>query len=300
VVAESFRFRHAVFTIQVELDDERIEARGGMRSQVAPVPRLEHLFVRRDKQSDQAELLLSWRTAGGKLKRIRIFSDFNEPGFEGLVAALLARRPDIDRRGLSLREAYRLSGSKELDGTVLAVGMGLALAIVALMFMPQFRHGFDSGHATVPVERLASGPPLETRNLTVLGKPLLDYSLMGEAGGDRRMQQVTAWIPLVPEGWQPEDPVYAVLEVRGFKEDPVAFGGRWSFDVIMRDIAWEGLSAPRKAALVGRGVTLAPQVKLLEYGAQRHHDLYLAGGVLGLLGVLGLAVFIGVRRRRVG
>ena len=295
-----FRFRYVVFTIEVELTEERLEARGGMRTQVAPISRLEHLFVREDKAGGQSELLLSWRTAHGRLKRIRIFADRGEPGFDGLVKALLARRPDIDQRSLTAAEAYRVTGSRELEWLVLPGIMAIGWLVVAVLFVPLIQHGLDSGHMTVPVEQVGVGPALPTANLEVLGRPALDFSVRAEPSRGAPADAVTAWIPLVTEDWTPDRPVTAVLEVLDMREDLATFGQRRSFPTILRDFGWEGLSPQRKKALEARGLTLTANVKLLTYNARPSADLALALVVLGFMGLVtaGVAVVLWRRRRR--
>ncbi|MCA9528063.1 MAG: hypothetical protein KC549_17375 [Myxococcales bacterium] len=297
----TFRFRYAVFTVQVELTPERLSTRTGLRTTLLPVPRLEHLWVKRERGADHEELLLTWRTARGKQRRVRIFADKGEPAFAGLVEALVAARPEIDRRGESAASAYRLAGARELEWAVLPGIMVVGLAVVAFLLSPLLRHGVDDGFAAVPVERLLQAPPLATRNVEVAALPLLDRAARGQAGADRKLETASLWIPLVPEGSDPDGdaPVPAVLEVRGLRGvDLDALVAQRRFRGVVRDLGWEGLSDARQRSLEERGNTLALHVKLIEYRADAQADLTLAVGILGFLSLLVAATTAVLWRRR--
>ncbi|MEZ4473942.1 MAG: hypothetical protein R3F60_24780 [bacterium] len=199
----TFSFRYAVFTVHVELDAERLSARTGLRTTLLPVPRLEHLWVKRERGADHEELLLTWRTARGRQRRVRIFADRGEPAFHGLVEALVAARPEIDRRDQPAGEAYRLAGARELEWVVLPAIMVVGLALVAFLLSPLLRHGMDGGFVEVPVERLGQGPPLPTRNVEVAALPLLDRASRGQAGADARLETASLWIPWCPRAPTP-------------------------------------------------------------------------------------------------
>ena len=103
---EVFRFRYSVFTVDARIVKGQLIAKTGMRTAVAPVSRLQHLYVDDSEGSDHTELILSYAHKSGRLKRARIFADKDEAGFAQLVASLLAHRPEIDIRGIAVEEAY--------------------------------------------------------------------------------------------------------------------------------------------------------------------------------------------------
>lgn len=301
---QRFAFRYTVFNVAATLDATHLQARSGMRTVVVPIARLQQLYVRDDRRADHVELLLTHHDAKGRLKRARLFADKKEPGFDALIEALLARRPEADVRHLSTSEAYQLSGSKELEWLALPVVMLVGWAILALLFSPLIRHGFDSGQATVEVAAFAEPHALPSRNVTVRGRLLPGSALKGNGkaaintpGGEGNAD--VWWVPLVPADWQPGEAVYAVLKVR--RQSPAALkrlAEGDAFDGILRNIWWEGLSERRHTAFHKRGVALASSAVLIEHEASRRSDLVIAGALLGGLLVLIVGVGFTLRRRR--
>ncbi len=293
-----FRFKYTVFTVEARLDESRLEVRAGVRTSVAPVARMQHVFVHRDRSRQTVELVVSYAAARGRLRRLRVFADAHEPAFDALVEALLTRRPELDIRHLERDDAYRRMGSQTRDAVVLPVLMAVAIAIMGAMFAPMVVHGFDRGEARVTVAELAAGERPETRNLTVEGRAVVDQMIVAIPEADPPPTTVTGWIPLVEPGWAGE-PVAVVLEVRGRPVDAVmALGEQQAFRGVLRDVLWEGLEQRRRLAFEGRGVRLAPEVALIELGASSRDDLVLSMGVLGLLGSMLVGVVVVTRRQR--
>lgn len=293
-----FRFKYTVFTVEARLDEARLEVRAGVRTSVAPVTRMQHVFVHRDRAQQTAELVVSYVASRGRLRRLRVFADAHEPAFDALVEALLARRPELDIRHLERGDAYRRMGSQTRDAVVLPALMAVAIAIMGAMFAPMVVHGFDDGEAQVTVAELAAGQRPETRNLVVEGRAAVDQMIVAIPEVDPPPSTVTGWIPLVEPGWAGE-PVAVVLEVRGRPVEAVtALGEQQTFRGVLRDVLWEGLEQRRRLAFEARGVRLAPEVALIEHGASSRDDLALSAGVLGLLGVMLVAVIVVTRRQR--
>ncbi len=294
----SFEFRYTVFNVSARLDERRLEVRAGVRTSAAPIDRLQHLHVHRDAGRGVDELLLSYALPGGRLRRIRVFADSGQAGFDALVDGLLARRPDIDIRELDRREAWDRTGSRELDRIVLPGMMAVAIIGLALMFSPRVLHGLDRGEATIDAAALAAGERPETRNLTVEGRALLDGVLFADQDPGRADGPTTAWLPIVDPDWRPGEPVGVLLELRNrTRADILAIAEQPRFSGILRDIWWEGLDQRRRAAFDKQGLALTADLALVEYGATPGSDLAITIGVIGLLGTMMLAVIVALRRR---
>lgn len=293
-----FTFRYTVFNVEARIDERRVEVRAGVRTSAAPIDRLQHLYVHADRARGVDELLLSYALPGGRLRRIRVFADGGQEAFARLVDALLAARPDIDIRHLDRREAWDRTGSRELDRVVLPAMMALAILALGVVFTPRILHGFDRGHATIDAEALGRGERPDTRNLTVHGRVALEHAVFAESEAEAPSETATAWLPLAGPDWSAADPVPALLEVRHRRRaDILALAERDRFDGILRDIAWEGLDARRRRALIAAGLLVPEGVALVEYGATPNADLAVALGVIGLLGAMMLGVMIALRRR---
>lgn len=297
--ARTFRFRYTLYMVDARLDDHQIVVKTGIRTVAAPFAGLRQLYVVRAPGRDDVELLLGYVDARGRQRRLRAFADRDQPGFDQLVEAILARRPEIDIRHLSVSEAYRRTGSKEMEGVALPVVMLLGVLVVAVLFGPMLVHGFDRGHAEVTLAQLIAGDLPDTRNLVVTeARAAIDEAVQAQAGADAKLQTVTAYIPLVSPERVPGELVRVVLEVRGLKAaafDELA--GVRRFPGVLRDVWWEGLAQRTRKAFDERGVALADEVRLVQYRADGRQDLALAGGVLGLMLLLIAGVWWVLRKR---
>lgn len=297
---EQIRFKYAVFNVTAELDDTRLVVRTGVRTSVAPLARLQHLYVFETPERSERELLLSFANPRGRLRRVRVFADRDEAGFDTLVQALLRRRPEIDVRHLTAVEAYARTGTRQLEWLVLPLMMALVLVVLAVLFAPLLIHGFDSGHADVTVAALEAGGPHDTRNVRVTGTLLSDFAVRAQIGADAQLKQTTAWVPLVDATWQPGTPVGAVLEVPASAAvDLKALARAGAWEGIVRDIGWEGLPNRRRAEIAAAGVPLAPVVRLVQMGARPADDRGVALLVMGpLLLIMALVTWRLLRQRR--
>lgn len=295
---QHFRFRYALFTIDARLDAERLVARTGVRTIAAPIPALQHLWVGGARFQDHSELVLSYRTRKGGLKRVRLFADKGAPGFDALVAALLALRPEIDIRGLPPAAAYQRMGSRNLEWVALPLLMAGGLALLVGLLMPMLIHGADPPAVERPVEALAEGAPLPTRNLTLVGAPQLQFAAHGEAPAGRA-GPARLWVPLVGPGWTPTTPVSVVMEV-ALKpdQDPVVRLAGDRYTGVVRDVLWEGVAPSTRRDLVAAGVILAPQVRLFEEGADARSELVVACTLVGLLVCIVAITAVVLRGRR--
>jgi hypothetical protein len=191
-----------------------------------------------------------------------------------------------------------------MEWLALPVVMLLGWVILAMLFSPLIRHGFDTGHATVDAALFAEPFELTTRNLTVQGRLIPTSALKGNGkaaintpAGDGNAD--VWWVPLVPTDWKQGEAVYAVLKVR--RQNVAALQrlaeGK-TFDGIVRNIWWEGLSERRHSAFHKRGVALASSAVLIEHQASRQADLVISLGLLGGLFVLLVGVGVVLRRKR--
>lgn len=293
--AQVFRFQYTVFTVAASLDADRLIAKVGIRTIQVPIARLQQLYVRNERRADHVELLLTHLDDAGRPRRSRLFADKHEAGFFALVEALLARRPEADVRHLSTREAYRLSGSKELEWIALPLVMAIGWLVLALLLSPLLRHGFDSGHATIAAAALAESPALDTHNVTVTGRLAPGSALRAKVGAN----EGAWWVPIVPPEWQPGEAVHAVLKVQKRSATELeALSATGEFRGVLRTIWWEGLSERRRLAFHERGVALAPTAVLVEHGASNRADLVLAIVLLGGLAGVIVVVAVVLRRRR--
>ena len=272
----TFHFRYTVFSVAATLADGHLVAKSGIRTVMVPLARLQHVYVRDERRADHVELLLTHHDDKGRLKRSRLFADKHEQGFFGLVEALLALRPEADVRHLTASEAYRLSGSKEMEWIALPVVMFAGWLVLALLFSPLIRHGFDAGEARGDVASIVAGD-LSSRNVIVTGRLAPTSALRGKGGEAAKIDAPqTWWIPLVPDDWQPGEVVRAVLQVRRTTAAEVeALAKIGEYRGILRDLWWEGVSKRRQTAFHARGVALAPNVVLVEFEASRKADLVL-------------------------
>jgi hypothetical protein len=298
----TFHFRYTVFSVAATLDDGHLVAKSGIRTVIVPLARIQHVYVRDERRADHVELLLTHHDKKGRLKRSRLFADKRQGGFLELIDAILELRPEADVRHLSASEAYRLSGSKEMEWVALPVVMLMGWCVLAMLFSPLIRHGLDAGQTTVDVATVTFDE-LPSRNVTISGVLAPSSALQGKGRADAKAPAADAsqtwWVPLVPDGWSPGEAVHVVLQVRRTTAAKVAtLAAVGQYRGIVRDIWWEGVSKRRQQAFHTRGVALASDAVLIEFEASRKADLVLAlvilGGLLGLIGVVALSL----RRRR--
>lgn len=291
---ETFRFSYTVFAVQATLDDGQLVVRTGMRTVVAPVDRLQHLHVNAPRGADHVELLLSHLLPSGALKRSRIHADAGQAGFDALIAALLSRRPEIDIRDLSPDEAYRRTGAKPMIGVAIPAIMAGGWLIVALALSPLLIHGLDRGQTRTTVAGLAG--PLESRNVTVLGRVSLAHAYHAPSETDQRLGATSAWLPLVGPDWTPTAPVTAVLEIRGIRPEALLeVAEQGEFAGIVRDVGWESLGSQARAGLTAAGVAVPRDAKVVQYRGDSRDDLVVFGAILAFLGLLVAGVWLKLR-----
>lgn len=294
-----FRFRFTLFVVDAKIEDDRLEAKTGIKTISVPLSRLQHLYVHTPRDAQVSELLLSYLHKG-RLKRVRLYSDPGEPNFERLVKALLARRPDIDIGHLEVHEAYVRLGSRELEWLVIPAVMGLGVLIVTLLFAPMLIHGFDGGHTEVTVAQLAEGESLDTHHLTVVGRADVKRMVRIDPRPGVEQRRVGVWMPLVAEGAPPEAPVDVILETRIDPDTLDEFAAAEKHQGILRNIWWEGLDGAQKKTLIASGIQLSSDVKLFHEGVRPRDELTLSLSIVGFMFFILVTVTVVLRKRSKG
>lgn len=296
---QRFRFRYTLFTVDAQLGPHLLVAKTGIKVVSVPVARLTHLYVYDQRDADHVELLLGYTArAGGRTRRARIFADREQPGFYGLVEALLVERPEIDIRPLHPSEAFQRVGAVEAEWLVIPGVMAAGCFIVALFFAPLLLHGFDTAPpARTTLAALAGGDGPSTRNVVLTDARLTDTAIRIERASTRR---VVAWVALAPRDGPDASQPQVLLEVDG--TDPTALDrARAATELVgvVRDVWWESPDQKQRNRFVrDTGVSLAPDVVLVEFEGSRRADLLLSVMVLGFLAGVTLVVFVGLRARR--
>ncbi len=291
-----FRFRYTLFVVDARIEGDRLEATTGIKTISVPLAKLQHLYVHHPRNAQIVELLLSY-VHKGRLKRVRIYSDPGQAAFDGLVKALLIRRPDIDIGHLDVHEAYVRMGSREIEWVVIPAVMGVGLLIVALLFAPMLIHGLDGGHAEVTVAELVAGKPLDTRHLTILGRADVHRMVRANSRPDATQESAAVWMPLVTADSAPDSPVRVVLETRLVGDNLEALAAARTHRGLLRDVWWEGLDGAQRKRLIAGGVRLAPEVKLFHHGVQPQDDLAISVFVIGFMFFILLVVTVVLRKR---
>lgn len=296
----NFDFRYALLSARATLTEGQLIIKMGIKTIIVPMATLEQLHVHCPRGAGHQELLLAYRTGRGKLKRARAFADAEQPGFDGLIRALLDRRPEIDRRGLTQQQAWVEMGSKPAVWYALPLVMVAAWLLIAGLFTPMWIHGFDTGHVVLDADEIHGETVDGTRNLTVLGTLKADYSTAVKVAADDKLDTSTYRIALVGGAWRPGDPVRVVVEARGLKGDGLdQLMAAERFDGVLRNIWWEGLDEATFAALKEKGATIAPDAQLLQLGADSTDDRTIAFAVLAALALVIAAVTLSLRPARV-
>ena len=165
--AQTFNFKYAVFMVKAQIEGNHLSIQMNIRQVYVRLDQLKHLYVDDRRSNESVELIVSYLNKKGKLKRFRVFSDHQEPGFKAMVAAILAQRPEIELTDLTPAEAYVRMGSNPLAWYALPLVMCAALSLVTIACIPLLMHGLDRQrtdvHFSALVEPLTSEPPRARR-----------------------------------------------------------------------------------------------------------------------------------------
>lgn len=269
-----FRFRYTIFNVQAELGPERLLVKTGIKMVSVPVGRLTHLYVHDRPGHEHLELLLGYtKKAGGRIHRARVFADREEPGFAGLLAALLERRPEIDIRRLHRSEAFRQMGAVEAEWVVVPGAMAVGTLIVGVLLWPLLAHGLDTAApAETTVAALHAGVRPATRNVLLTGVVVDGVTPVARKDGRPR------WLaPLTPR---------VVLRLDAPTQEAAERAlAREVIPGLLRDVWWEGVTKVERDAIGGA----YRDALVVEVDGDRRADLMI---VLLLLGSMGLATLL--------
>jgi hypothetical protein len=271
--------------VDARIENEKLVAKTGIKTIEVPIARLQHLYVHHPRDAQLVELLLSY-VHKGRLKRARIYSDPGQANFDRLVKMLLTRRPEIDISHIDVHQAYVRMGSRELEWVVIPAVMGVGLLIVTILFAPMLLHGFDRGHAEVTVSQLASGVPLDTHHLTVIGTAQVERLVRADTRQEAHQKRAVVWVPLVSPGSPPDTPADVILESRIGPGDLEALGEADRFQGLLRNIWWEGLDGAQRKALIAGGVRLSSDPKLLAHRVTPRDELTISAMIVGFLSLI--------------
>jgi len=149
-------------------------------------------------------------------------------------------------------------------------GVMILLAVVAffvVLLLPSILHGLDSGEERVPGGKLATGYAPASRNLVVEGlldgDHVVDQMITDENGHTKSR---TDFLPLVPAGWSPKEPVHVVYSVRAWGDFLQPHLALKEHKGVLRDILWEKTRLPSgvKAEFDKMGITIAEDARLVE------------------------------------
>ena len=297
--AAPFTFNFAVFQVVATIEDDVLVVKTSMKTIIVPLSKLQYVYVSSAANREYEELLLAHRTPKGTLKRSRIYADLGDDSFAALVQTLISLRPETDISHLSLEDAWQKTGSKPLKWTSVPIALLGLWSLVAVLMIPLWVHGLDTGSAQISAAALIAGEPVNTRNLTVRGHVDLGRSVADNGADGRRPP--TTWIPLGGA------PASLILKVRGELDPELvrhhlragALVTQTELTGVLRDVWWEGLSWKARGLFREAKVPLSDHVLVLEYQANPQDDLVLGvGSLLGFLLLIG-GVAWGLRRREI-
>ena len=274
-----FQFTYTVFQVNATIEDDVIHAQMGIKQVHVHLQRLQHLYVDERKDTDSCELILSYVTAKGALKRTRIFADRGEPGFLRLIEAILARRPEIDIRELPPEEAYVRMGSTPAGWFVLPLIMFLGMFIVGVFCTPMLIHGLDTEIQELSIDQV--GGESDGRSLSIGGGVLRQDFSVTNLTPDQARPNAKVWIPLVSADWTESDDVMAVVEI--FADDLTSLESAPRVRGLLRNVWWEGLDSKVASQMRQRGVRLTSDVWLIDANSTSWDELALIGLIFGCL-----------------
>jgi hypothetical protein len=282
-----------------------LEVKQGIRTWRVPFAQIHHVYFRRNGPFD--ELIVGTEPSPGKKKVFRFSADGGQPGFHAVVEALVARRPDTDRRALPASEAMKLIGARNVELIVLVVGLAIVPVILAIALLPTLVHGLDRGETKLSLAKLAKDRSYDSRNLVITGARLetskaMSLTTVNKRNGIETGRSTKFYIPLVPKDWDDGDPVHVVLETKEllpFELEELESSS--SFRGVARDVLWEGLGSKQRTFLEkDQGLRLSKDLLLFEYRAKTDNDLAVYLGVVGgttfVFAVIGLIVYLKHRK----
>lgn len=302
VQPQQWQWRYLTTTCSATLNGPALTLKQGIRTWNIEVARLRHLYAR--QTSNQLgtfnELMLSFEKAPGKNKVLRIWGNSGEAGQQAFIQTLVGMRPDIDIRHLDAKTAHKTMGAARMEVVAVVIAFFAIMAVMGVLLLPQGLHGIDFGEAHVGIDKLDSGYVPDTHNLIISGHADLDDAML-EKTTHKGSTTVEYYVPIVSSTWDKTKPVHIVLktdELDSAAQHRLAHAAE--FPGVVHDILWEGLgSGARRFFTKQIGLTLADDVKVVDYEENPQFGLYLFVGVMGFTFVVMLGVFgyVWVKRR---
>jgi hypothetical protein len=303
MATQEFQFKFTMITVTVTIDDVYLTVKQGLRTWQVELSRLRNLYMLTHPNVG-LECIVSYEGVDGKLKRIRFNSSFGEQRFSEAVEALIKRRPEIDIRTMPSKEAHKLMGAVNFTRWAPLFVFIIVTAVVIVLFLPGIIHGFDSGSATLEIDKCQAQCPVDSHNVILTkGYLNIDNYVEETTTSSRRGSTTTTvryFIPYVPVNWQDGDPVYAVVETPQITS--AELDTLYEKDVlscVLRNVLWEGLAGDTKQFFeTDIKIKLAPEVRLFEYNADPRNELILAGIIIGASMIIMLVATLIIARRR--
>jgi hypothetical protein len=124
----------------------------------------------------------------------------------------------------------------------------IVAAGVAIWLAPDLVHALDGERVRVPIEDLLAGKRPASRTVTVEGRAAMSHYLTEDRrkteGGSNLSTGTSLYVPIVPSGWSPDQPVRVVLKTHYWGLKELAEDSK--HDGVLRNVLWEGLD--RKVA----------------------------------------------------
>lgn len=302
---DTFAWRFLTIAVDASIDDAGLQVKQGIRTWRVALADLRHLYVRRTGQGQYDEMIVGAEVSGKK-KVFRFSGEAGHPGFAAFTQAVLARRPDIDRRAMPEKDALKLIGAKNVELITGVVTFAIILGIVMVALLPKLIHGLDGGHEKVKISKLVKGYSPGTSNLTITDARVdtshaLSLTTVSKRNGIETGRSTKFYIPLVDKDADDDDPIKVIIETKQLSnsemselEDSDAIKG------IVRDTLWEGLGSSQRDYFIEKAHRkLAKNVLLLEYKAEARDDLVLFGVATGvttfILLVIGVVIVVKAR-----
>ena len=304
---QSFTYGFMAFQCKATLDAEHLSVKQGLRTFEASVPKLRHLYLQQSAASSQVTLLLAEERSAGKNRVLRLYANPGDLGFLGFVDAILALRPDIDLRGLPEKTALKKMGAANHDLIGLVIMVFILPTIIGVGLLPKLVHGIEFGQERISLTSIAKGKTPRSHNVLITGaraklSESIEVTTTTKKGGVETGATTKYFVPLVPNGWEKDQPVHVILETDEMNSaDEAKLERATKFSGVVRDVLWEGLSSDDREYFVkDAGLKLSDHVKLVEYRANPQFDLLVFLGATGLTFVIMLAIATGMwlKKRR--
>jgi hypothetical protein len=295
------KFEYAVaagFTHKIELTAHEIRAKIGLRKINFPLEQLRHIFVQRLESAGMDELILCQQLPGGKLKSHRFPAKAGEAGFRDAVDAIVTAKPEADIRRMDPLEARKIMGTSKTHKWVLVALVPIVTLVLAIIGLPAFIHGFDSGHADVAAAQLATDQLPNTRNLTLnRAVAAVDFATELTTTTTRKGTSTTSvdfFVPVIDPAGPDDQNVHLVIQCK--KADLAELRGAPEIPGVLRNVLWEGVPDDVSEHMTTEmNLPLATVVHLFDYKANTKTELgfwtAIVGGTFVLMSVISFFVY---------